>query len=814
MPTLPFVPRRSLAPSLLVAILAIAASTSDAQAFGDGGLVPNYGQFDDQVRFGARGNGVDVYLTDGAVVLDVWDQANAVRLPLPWRGTDHLSVEPLERLETRLNYFLGDDPSRWAADVPVYAEVVVRDAQSGNELWLRPEADALLYRWVAPASGSMGANGGEPRDMGFRLTARCEGAVVSKLGERDISMRVGERTLRDVPSFAHAGGAYDRAIVWGEQPSKTRGGDLGPGAEERDSAGLRRADNPSSVVYSTYIGGSDHDRAHALLVDDAGSPILGGYTRSNNFPATAGSYDPTSNGGYDAHVCKFNSDGTVLLWATFVGGGLEDRVFAIHEAGNGDLVISGHTYSTNFPTTTNAFDRTLGGTRDAYAAKLNGTGSALLWSTYLGGSLDDRSWDMNLDSLGRPVLSGDTFSSDFPTTPGVFQPTFPGAASWSDGFVTKLKADGTGLVWSTFLGGTFVDYVKFMAMGTDDSPFLCGATTSSNFPSTPGSFDPSHNGGNDVFVVKMTPDGSGITYGTFLGGTGSDLGEVIVADVSGDVVLTGSTTSTDFPTTSGAYDTSYNGVKDAFVTRLDAAGETLVYSTYVGGSGDDEPWSLVVDPDGAPIFSGYVQSVDFPTTVAAFDQSHNGLQDANITQLDPTGSSLLYSSYFGGSDLDGGWELALHPTGNPVLTGPTGSPDFPTTPGAYDTTHNGGRDVFLTLFLIRDPSSTPGTPPFQGDAALRAWPNPFARSVEVRLSVPRAGRAEAQVVDVSGRQVARLFDGRLSAGDHVLHWDGRDVDGRAMASGMYWVRVLLEDDLAHAHGTTTRSMEQRVVLVR
>ena len=748
-------------------------------AFGEDGVVPNLGQFHPEVLSLTRSAGVDVYVTDTGVVLDLWETSWAVVLPFPVGSGAEVAVTPQKQRGAKLHYFRGADPRRWVSNVPVYEEVLVRDLSTARSIWVKPERDGLRYRIDADSRLA------EPAWL-----ATCDGAQsLRRLPQGTVRAVCGEYVLHD--AAAENG---ERLLSW-DRPSSRRPSEEASGGSD-SAEDTQRRDDPNSLLYCTYFGGSNHDRAHALLVDPAGEPILGGYTRSSNFPATAGAYDDSYNGDYDCHIAKFDMDATTLHWATFVGGALEDRVFALHQDANGDLIFSGHTYSSNFPTSLDAFDRTLGGTRDAYVGKLSEDGSTLHWATYLGGSDLDRSWDMNLDSMGRPVLSGDTYSSDFPSTPGALQETFTGTAGWSDGFATKVRPDGTGLEWSTFLGGGQLDYVKFMDMGSDDTPYLCGATNSADFPTTPGAFQPIHASGTDVFLTRLSADGSSLVYSTYIGGNSADLGEVVVVDPpTGEAVVTGTTISLDFPVTAGAYDTTHNGAKDAFVFRLGAAGDTLHYCTYVGGSGADEPWAMVLDLEGAPIFSGYVQSVDFPTTLTAFDSSHNGLQDANVTRLSPDGSDLRYSSYFGGSDLDGGWEMALDSFGNPMVTGPTGSPDLPTTPGVYDTSHNGNRDVFLAVFRVHDASGADGPGGLPVPAAgrladLRVVPNPLSETTEARFRVRRSALVELRVLDVAGRAVARLFAGQARAGEHAVSWDARDASGRPVPSGVYWLQAL------------------------
>lgn len=758
---------RSLAFSTLLLTVVAGASVANA-ASPSAGIVPNLGQADPTVRFYTQEGSTTLYFTDDAIVLDQTELNHAVWIRLQGISSQ-AHFEPVGERVTRLNFFLGADQDKWTTNVPVYDGVVYRNIAPAVDLAFEIHDGALTFELRGDGAEAMDA-----LDL-VRAIEPASSAV----------------TLEAPPSHREAG-----VLRW-RPPT----GDV---PDVRDGA-----DNPATLSYSTLIGGGINDRAHALTFDSTGNPILAGYTQSGNFPSTSGSYDPTHNGGYDCHICKFSIDGTTLLWATFVGGSLEDRVFAIHPASAGNLIFSGHTYSANFPTTVLAYDRTLGGIRDAYVGKLSANGDALLWCTYLGGAEEDRSWDMAIDDLDRPILAGDTGSVDFPVTPGAFDETFSGTLD--EGFVTKVAANGRSLVWSTLLGGTSVDYVKFMSLGPDQQPVLTGATSSANFPTTPGAFDETYNNAQDCFVAKLDADGDSLIFGTFLGGTSTDLGEVIVTHPSGDYVLTGSTTSVNFPATSGAYDTSHNGVKDAFITRLTASGDSLVYSTYFGGSGDDEPWALTLDLDGGPIFSGYVESVDFPTSIDAFDLTHNGLQDANITQLDPLGASIRYSTYFGGSDLDGGWELALDGTGNPILTGPTGSPNFPTTPGVYDTSHNGGRDVFLARFDIAAPSSVPedlGTP-----NALSCGPNPFSDQTDLRLQLTESGPVRVLVLDATGRRLATLLDASLEPGAHSFTWDGRDARGRRLPAGAYWIRAERPSVRAAATRAESTLGQRRVILV-
>jgi hypothetical protein len=765
--------RTSAVLGIQMLVLAFAAPVSAGEDHSSG-LVPNLGQLPPEVSFYARCGGADLFFTGGDVVLDLIEEGHAIRIHLDGIASG-VRAAPRGPKETRLNYFIGNDPAHWVTNVAVYSELVYPEVGPGVDLWMRPEAGGLRY---GLRDHSAGAAGGRIAEIGEQLFPfRFEGVDgQSVLDDGRLRLEAGSRVIWDGPAGESPG---ERLLRWREVSSDV------PVVDQRPDV-----DSGVSLAYSTFLGGGDNDRGHGLTFDPYGRPVISGYTRSSSFPVTVGAYDTTQNGEYDACVCKFSSDASALLWATFVGGGLRDRSFVVQSDGEGNFIFAGETYSTDFPTNVQAFDRTLGGDRDGFVAKINGDGNTLIWGTYLGGSDLDRVWDLDLDSQGRVVLSGETQSTDFPATPGAYATSLAGTYGQADGFTAKMDADGTSLIWCSYLGGGGTDWVKYQALDPEDRPLLCGTTTSQDFPTTPGAFDSTRNGSSDCFVARFEASGSALSYSTFVGGNLADAAEVIVSAPGGEVVVTGTTYSANFPTTPAAYDTTQNGAKDAFLLRLDADGKNLVYSTFVGGSADDDPWALVLDPDGAPIFSGYVYSDNFPVTPDALDLTHNGDADANITQLDPTGSTLLYSTYFGGSDLDGGWEMVIDPTGNPVLTGPTGSPDFPTTPGVYDRTQNGGRDIFLARFIFRGTTDAPG--PALTPAPLWAAPNPASGPVRVRFDLATAGPVEVLALDAGGRLVATLRQGFEQAGTHWVQWEGRDSWGRALPSGAYWLRVVTE----------------------
>src|SRR5438876_73683 len=377
----------------------------------------------------------------------------------------------------------------------------------------------------------------------------------------------------------------------------------------------------------------------------------------------------------------------------------------------------------------------------------------LSYSTYLGGSGEDRDPAIAVDAAGNAYVTGHTESRNFPTTTGAFQTGFGGGAMSSgqgDAFVTKLNPAGSALVYSTYLGGSGPDDGKGIAVdaagnavrasghtagagvAVDAAGDACmtGYTSSTTSPTTAGAFQPSYggaSGSSNAFVTKLNPTGSALVYSTYLGGSGGggDYGQGIAVDVAGNAYVTGITSSSDFPTTAGAFQTTFGGgLYDIFVTKLEPTGSALVYSTYLGGSALDKGYGIAVDTSGNSYVTGLTYSTDFPTTPGAIQTTYSegGLYsggDAFVTKLNAAGSALVYSTYLGGRGTDMGRAIALQYP-NVYVTGHTESYDFPTTTGAFQTMHDAvsGTDVFVAKIadIMSPPAPTPAArADFNGD---------------------------------------------------------------------------------------------------
>jgi hypothetical protein len=367
-----------------------------------------------------------------------------------------------------------------------------------------------------------------------------------------------------------------------------------------DAFVLKLKRDGSGLVYSTYLGGEDYDApdlGHAIAIDSAGHAFVTGYTFSKFFPMK-NAYQPTNQGLANVYVTELNSDGTDLVFSTYLGGTNYDIGEGIAVDRDGEAYVTGYTYSSDFPLK-NAVQPALNGPADAFVTKFNSTGTGLVYSTFLGGSSFDAGGSIFVDCSGNAYVTGDTYSTDFPTTLGAFQTNFGGGAS--DAFVTKLNSSGSALVYSTFLGGEVDDHGHDITVDSAGQAHVTGFTNSTMFPTTSGAYDMTYNGAGppwfygDAFVTKLNSHGSALIYSTYLGGkSGDDLGLGIAVGRGGKAYVTGSTNSPDFPTTSGAYEMTYNGAGppyfygDAFVTKLDVpTGEAGCDKAEGDGEADD-----------------------------------------------------------------------------------------------------------------------------------------------------------------------------------------------------------------------------------
>ena len=470
---------------------------------------------------------------------------------------------------------------------------------------------------------------------------------------------------------------------------------VAPGADPRRIAfGVRgakriRQDAHGDLVFKV---GEDEIRGHKPVVyqEKDGARQL-----------VAARYAVTDTNRVGFEVAKYDTSRALyidpLIYSTYLGGSGTDVAYSIAVDSAGNAYVTGYTTSTDFPTM-NPLQTANGGAgkADSFVTKINAAGSALVYSTYLGGGGDDYGHGIAVDSTGNVYVTGSTTSTDFPTMNPL--QTANGGAGKADSFVTKINAAGSALIYSTYLGGSGDDYGHGIALDSTGDVYVTGSTTSTDFP-TMNPLQTANGGAGkaDSFVTKINATGSALIYSTYLGGSGDDYGSGIALDSAGNAYVTGYTTSTDFPVTAGAFQTVCAGADncatygDAFVTKINPTGSALVYSTYLGGTYQDASGSIAVDSGGNAYVTGFTDSNDFPVTPGAFETTGPGY--GFVSKFDPTGSTLIYSTYLNGSAPS---NIAIDSAGNAYVTG-SACNGFPLTPGAFQTVCRRG-DAFVTRF--------------------------------------------------------------------------------------------------------------------
>jgi hypothetical protein len=401
-----------------------------------------------------------------------------------------------------------------------------------------------------------------------------------------------------------------------------------------------------------------------------------------------------------------------LEWSTFLGDeGTAESVDALDLSGDGGVTVAGITPSFDFPVTAGAFDETYGGgtgssPSDVFVAHLDPTGSQLEWATYLGGSNNEEPAAVIVRPDGSAVVAGRTVSLDFPTTPGVLKETNPFEV---DGFIASLAADGSGLEFSSFFGGSLSDRIRGLAVDSDGQLLVTGITDSPDFPVTANTFQATLAGATDAFVAKIASDCTSVSFASYLGGSKGDVGIGIAPASEGRVYLTGTTSSTDFPTTLGAFDAQLTGFfGDAFVSSVNVDAGSLLASTYLGGDTRDTPSGIAVDPSGLVVVVGDTEGSDapffadfFPTTSDAFDPTFNAFDDAFVSKFDPDLQTLIYSTFVGSPRRDFARAMLMETSGAVIVAGITDSNGFPVTVGCLQPTKGAPLNDVYDMFVFR-----------------------------------------------------------------------------------------------------------------
>ena len=684
----------------------------------------NAGQWDPAIRFVAHDHGATVAITDDAMRISVRDAKMPVNQPGTSREEERTAqlsaleharsatvtmklagVRPsapvgAQELTAKSNFFLGADRTKWRSNVPNYGVVRARD-------WL-PGVDVV---WHAGAGG-----------LEYHLDVAA-GTDASKLAfdvEGADALRVASDGTLEIGTPAGVVAQKPPRVVQRGKELRTRYVIDGTARVRFDIEGYDRAAPlliDPTVVFSTYFGGLYDDYAYAVAVDSARNVYVAGWAAS--IPTTPNAYQATGGGGF---VSKFDPTGSTLIYSTYVS----DTITALALDSNANAYVTGNISGNYLATTPSAYQPSYGGGMyDAFVVKLNPTGSALVYSTYLGGSDNDFGQGIALDSSGAAYVTGST-AGLFPTTTGAYDSTCGGSGN---AFVTKLDPSGSSLLYSTCVPNGVGHGIAIDASG---DAYVTG-TAEASFPTTVGAFQTTFGGTEDGFVTKLDASGSSLDYSTYLGGSGLDYAYGIALDSTGDAFVTGETQSPpDFPTTLGAYQTTPAG-PNAFITKLNASGSALVYSTAFGGNNYSSGSAIAVDPSGNAYIAGGTFGA-LPTTSDAYQPNFGGGQgDAFFATFDATGSALTYSTYLGGAGPDAAAGIALDSLQNAYVVG-NAQNFFPTTINAFQRTCGGWDDAFVVQFSSLTITPATATVPAGGSASFSASGGSGAYSFSIAMN--------------------------------------------------------------------------------
>jgi hypothetical protein len=709
----------------------------------------NQGQTDRQVKFLSRGAGYSLFLTPREAVLALRPaQARGTGLEargvIPDNQTDDpsplasnhepgtprvlrlhlLGANPaaplsgLNELPGTANYFVGKDPAKWRTHVPTFAKVTQSQVYPGIDLVYYGNQQQVEFDFIV-------APGADPTAIRLSLQG-AEALKVDEQGDLLVQVQGGEVRLATPHVYQEVQGTKQRVaaryILEQSKSSEPRTSNSEPVLVRFEVAaydGRRPLVIDPTLVYSTYLGGNGDERGRGIAVDAAGAAYVTGETPSADFTASCTApctvLDATFGGGpspfpTDAFVTKLNATGTALVYSTYLGGSGGDGGAGIAVDAQGAAYVTGTTRSADFTAGCTApctvLDATFGGgpspsPTDAFVTKLDPTGSALVYSTYLGGSSIDQGFGIAVDAQGAAYVTGSTGSTDFTagcTAPCTVLGTPPG------GFVTKLNAAGTALLYAAFPGGS-----GRIAVDAEGAAYVMGSTRSRDL--TAGCtapcvvLDATLAGGMtglDAFVIKLNATGTALLYSTYLGGNGDDFGHSIAVDAAGAAYVTGTTFSTDFTAGCTAPCVVLDATRgvgewptDAFVTKLDPTGSALVYSTYLGGNSEDASRAIAVDAAGAAYVTGSTSSRDFTAGCTAPCTVLGTPPGGFVTKLNAAGTALLYAAFLSGSPAG----IAVDAAGAAYVTGFTFSTDFTagcTAPcTVLDSTYNGNGDTFV-----------------------------------------------------------------------------------------------------------------------
>jgi len=614
--------------------------------------------------------------------------------------------------DSHTNYLLGNDPAKHQVNVPDYRIIRYQNIYPGIDVKYYSTGKNIKYDFIL-----------EPGADISRVKMECQGVQkVSVNAKKQLEIKTLWGTLIEEMPESYQVISGQKILVSVEYValnSTTFGFKVNGGFDKNQTLII----DPVILAWGTYVGSTsstDEGYCHAVAVDPAGNVYATGFYEGG-FPVTPGAYGTTYMNMRDVFVYKLTPDATSLIYATYLGGSNSDWGYGITVNTAGEVFVTGQTSSTGFPVTSGAYQTTYGGgAYDVFLTKLNASGTAPVFSTFIGGNDADEGFDIAINSVGESFLTG-VASLGYPTTPGSFQPAILSGGVHYNAFITKVNANGNGLVYSSFLGGNSGEYGYGVAVDPTDQAYITGETGSwTTFPTTPGAFMTNYgNCGWKAFVAKINASGTAKIYCTFLGGSGNcpqngvEVGNDIAVNAAGEAFVTGCTSSSNYPTTSNAYDKTYNGQGDIFLTKLNASGTAAIYSTYYGGGMGETACGIAVNSAGEAYITGFTETDDgtFPITSCAYQSvfggqstSTTGRGDIYLAKFNASGSTLLYSTFMGGSGDDYKYpKVALHGACEEevIVNGTSHSSNFPTTAGVYMQQKGNGPEDQTVVFKLK-----------------------------------------------------------------------------------------------------------------
>jgi hypothetical protein len=577
----------------------------------------NQGQAPRGVDFLARTAGYSVSLSQGnaRVALRREKAAPSAGVDLRLVGARPAPIPAGRKpLPGKVNYFVGSDPTRWHTDIPTFERVEYGSVYRGIDLAYYGNQGRLEYDFIV-------APGANPDAIRLAVEGASKISIDGS-GGLAIETAGGSVEFQKPETYQEIGGT--------RRPVESRYALLGSnqicfrlGSYDHS----RQLIIDPSLVYSTYLGGSNGGFAYGIAIGPNGNAFIAGYTSSMDFP-TVNPEQSFYKGSTCGFVSELATDGSSLVYSTYLCGSSYDYPYSIAVDSAGSAYVAGYTSSTDFPVK-NALYPTLNGPDDGFVTKLSPAGNNLAYSTYLGGSGYEYIYSIAVDAGHNTYVAGYTSSSDFPVTTGAYLASCDNC----EAFVTKLSPTGTKLVWSTYFGQNYSAYVEGIAVDSKENVYLTGST-GGNLPVTAGAPQPVYGGNEDAFIAELNNTGASLTYATYLGGSQEDYGYSIAVDAGGSAFVAGVTGSTNLPVTAAALQAHAGGGYDGFVAKVNNLGTQWDYVTYLGGQRDDYAYGIAVDSAGNATVAGYTISTNFPHP--------SGLQQAlagNTTLLFTTASS-------------------------------------------------------------------------------------------------------------------------------------------------------------------------------